>query len=90
MASRKMKKLALNRETLRNLQEADLRRVVGGAADPPGLAAYKQAGGGDPFWADQEVVTGPICQPCGSTCTDTGSGGGTFDFGMGGKQQKGF
>lgn len=63
----KTKKLALNRETLRALQDTDLRLIIGG---------WEQ----QPIGPPDVVVAGPavqltipgLCIPCGSSITDGG------------------
>lgn len=67
MSTRSAKKLLLNKETLRNLQDAELRQVVGGRQQGP-LAGEKS-----PF-----QLTAAPCGPITSTqpgCSDIGRGG---------------
>ena len=64
------RKLTLHRETLRNLQDSDLRQVVGGTID--GITGA--CGDSNPCvfsGADCPMITGNPCA-CGSSMTDTG------------------
>lgn len=48
MSKKNKKRLVLNTETLRNLQDSQLRQVVGGAV-PQGLVVERLTGGGGPL-----------------------------------------
>ncbi|MCK4340459.1 MAG: class I lanthipeptide [Phycisphaerae bacterium] len=64
------KKLVLNKETVRALQESELLRVAGGA-NPNGLAA---AGYGNPAGIEHRptIITGPDCRFVTGGCIVTG------------------
>ena len=55
----KLKKLVLARETVRALQDADLRHIAGGAAGPGFAPGHARPG---------KIIH----EPCGSTCTGGG------------------
>jgi hypothetical protein len=69
-------KLALNRETLRALQDTDLRLVIGGweqqPIGPPNMVVM--GGQAIPMSVAACIVTGAGC-PCASSITDGGGGG---------------
>ena len=48
MSKKNKKRLVLNTETLRNLQDSQLRQVIGGAV-PQGLVAERLTAGGGPL-----------------------------------------
>lgn len=76
------KKLALNRETVRALQDDDLRAVVGGAGGPVPFGGGAAHPAGDvpqllrERGADQAVPREIDPVPCGSWCTNSPSLGG--------------
>ena len=65
MTRRNTKKLMLNRETVRNLQDTELTRVVGG------LGQWQRRDAP----VDPRITTGLACEPCVST---SGTGGNGF------------
>ncbi len=72
-----VKKLVLNRETVRSLQDSDLAHVVGGG---PRRLDVGQL---------QAVKLTVMC-PCGSTCTDSGGGSGLAQAEAAGFAEGGF